>query len=163
RRSPRQGERFEYSNWRTMNCPACSATIDEKQRYCGHCGRPFATPTGAVTAELLTALPYPIALLLKEYDAEAHPYVKLHRICQTSEMLARFIAATALSELTMERDQPEYSRDLQKALAGDDDSGTRGLQWPSFGDWLTILQAASEAVMLAPSPFVPELPNFVTS
>jgi hypothetical protein len=39
---------------------------------------------------LLSRLPYPLALVLKEYIDQPNPYVKLHRLFNAAEMALRF-------------------------------------------------------------------------
>lgn len=92
---------------------------------------------------LIEKLPHPFGILLDEYYREKHPYVKLHRICECSEMLIRFLAIVSLAEIYRSNPGGEFPETIKSALLGKDHSEgvfRPSFSMPSFGDWLRILK-----------------------
>jgi hypothetical protein len=48
---------------------------------------------------LTNNLPFPIALIIKEYVTEENPFVKLHRMTDAAELLTRFLTGVLFSDL----------------------------------------------------------------
>ncbi len=109
--------------------------------------------------QLLRLLPQPLALLLSEYQQEAHCYVKLHRLCECVEMLVRFLVSVAFGELRRVGPGSFPSATLRRALLPDEGVRSR-IARPTFGDWLEILKAAVAELSSRQNLVVPELPGF---
>ena len=78
----------------------------------------------------LETLPTFIALPLAEYLREAHPVLKLHRLCDAAELITRWFTIIALAELR--RDDGEWPKELLRHLQ-------QQIERPTFGQWRNML------------------------
>ena len=103
---------------------------------------------------MILHLPSVIAIPLEEYFRETHPVQRLHRLCDTVEVLTKFLTIAALGELRRQlRGQP-LPETLLKVLQPQ-------IERPSFGQWLAMLLALTEAVAWDQAVCGPAFPNFV--
>ncbi|MCS7266312.1 MAG: zinc ribbon domain-containing protein, partial [Armatimonadetes bacterium] len=143
-----------------MICPKCGKEMTkvEKFWFCGECGMSVPIEHSPAFRELdpnhpfaplIDQLPTPVAFALWEYAIETNPYIALHRLCDSSEIITRFLTIVALSDLLRQFGQfPERVRD---AL-------TEKIERPTFGAWKELLQVACDCLE---SCFIAELPEFV--
>ena len=93
---------------------------------------------------LINRVPTPLAFSLNDYIQEDHPYIKLHRLCDGAEMACRFFTVIGLSEL------------VRNGWVGENESFQslllEKLTKPTFGQWVGILAATSEALTTSQSP-----------
>ena len=102
----------------------------------------------------LQHLPSVIAIPLEEYFRETHPVLRLHRLCDTVEVLTKFLTIAALGELRRQlRGQP-LPETLLKVLQPQ-------IERPSFGQWLAMLLALTDHVDWEDSVLGPAFSRFV--
>jgi hypothetical protein len=85
------------------------------------------------TPAYYSQLPTPIALLATEYFQESQPFIKLHRMIDTAEMVVRFFFIVAVSDL--HRQLMEFPPSFKDQLAS-------RLYKPVFGEWGELLSTA---------------------
>lgn len=118
----------------------------------------MSSPPEAVEHPLITLadhLPFPLALLCSEYVRENNPFVKLHRLTDTAEMLTRFATMVLLNEVL--RLHGEFPYDLRQMLS-------EKIERPTFSAWKDLLTLAREKLVREHDPgqlFVAELPDYV--
>jgi WD40 repeat protein len=147
-----------------MDCPHGHGpmTRGQKSWMCEDCGAriPFpmdAAPAVSSVMGRLGRLPSVLALPLHEFGAEAHPVMRLHRLCDAVEILTRFSTIVALGELRMRLGAGPLPEDLLRELQP-------RVEYPTFGKWRGMLDAVTRACRQAgkTSPLVVhELPDFV--
>jgi hypothetical protein len=125
------------------------------------CGRhdppkflPRQTPVVAAhpLAPLLEQLPTSLALPVAEFLREASPFVALHRLTDAAELVTRFFAIVALSDVHQQLGG--FPQSLQREL------GDR-LAGPTFGAWRDLAAAALRTIREQGRPcFLRELPDF---
>jgi hypothetical protein len=124
---------------------------------CGDCGHslPVGTPDlpGTPAADDLARLPSLLALPLREFAAERHPVMRLHRLCDAVEILTRFCVLVALGDLRVrlgDRPLPDgLLDDLQPQI-----------ERPTFGQWKAMLRALLAALPRDNLLVLPELHDF---
>src|SRR3954452_12897540 len=94
-------------------------------------------------------LPLPLAVVVKEYLDELHPVLKLHRLCDATEMLVRLLSTLALAEVLAEHKAAVPSA-LKNVLID-------SLERPTFGQWVAILREAGKALPSKDTMLFPEL------
>lgn len=102
--------------------------------------------------DLLQRLPTPLALPISEYLTEETPFIALHRLTDAAELITRFFAIVALSDVHQRLgDFPDaFKRELADKLAR-----------PTFGAWRDIADAALRTLQKQRQPsFITELPEF---
>jgi tetratricopeptide (TPR) repeat protein len=125
---------------------------------CGHHPQPVVLPVAptAPPAHLLTPLveelPTPLALPVAEYVREPNPFVALHRLTDAAELITRFFAIVALSDVHAN------PGGVPAALH---DELLDKLARPTFGAWRGLAESALRALDEAKRPcFVVELTRF---
>jgi len=106
--------------------------------------------TSSQTNPLVEGLPTPLALLIAEYYQETQPFIKLHRMVDTAEMIARFLFIVAVCDLYQQLgDFPDTFKDQL----------TSRLSRPLFSDWGEMLSTVLE-ILAHPNHdcFIEELP-----
>jgi len=83
--------------------------------------------------------PSVIAIPLAEYFRETHPVMRLHRLCDAVEVLTKFLTVAALGELKRQLQGQPLPEALLKVLQPQ-------IERPTFGQWLAMLLALTEAV-----------------
>lgn len=103
----------------------------------------------------LSSLPSVLAIPVAAFGVEAHPMMRLHRLCDAAEIVTRFCTIVALGELRQRLgDVPLPSALLETIQAN--------IERPTFGAWRELLRAIIEALDRAAPLVVRELPEFVT-
>jgi DNA polymerase III delta prime subunit len=111
-------------------------------------------PEGAINRSV-DLLPYTVASVVSEYAREANPFLKLHRLADSVEIITRFMAVVILSDHI--RQNGQFGASLQKVLV-------EKIERPSFGAWREILDAGCRTLPKRrgkPVCFVQELPAFI--
>jgi hypothetical protein len=143
-----------------MNCPTCQGTLiyDQERRAwkCEPCKTLFNENDPRLIRSLLSRLPYPLALVLKEYIDEPHPYVKLHRLFNAAEMAVRFLATIALREVEREKGIRHSSVELRGSIL-------RGIERPKFGNWVELLRSSVNEIPNEQHLLFKEIPSVATS
>lgn len=122
-----------------MRCPQCQSLMTKVQSVwvCGNLSahpEPIILPIEAnILPVLYNELPTPIALLVTEYEQERHPFIKLHRMIDASEMVLRFLFVVAVSDL--HRQLGSFPSVLKEQFAS-------RLYRPTFGDWSDMLSSS---------------------
>jgi hypothetical protein len=124
---------------------------------CGECGQSLPADTidlpGTPAAEDLAHLPSLLALPLREFAAERHLVMRLHRLCDAVEILTRFCVLVALGELRARLgDQP-----LPDGLL---DDLQPQIERPTFGQWKVMLRALLGALPRDNLLVLPQLRDF---
>lgn len=147
-----------------MRCPECQKEMTRVGNFviCGNHAQPISLPITERPAhpfmELLERLPTPLALPISEYLGEESPFIALHRLTDAAELITRFFAIVALSDVHQRLDDfPDaFKRELADKLAR-----------PTFGAWRDIAASALRTLQnqrqLADTevcPYVTELPEF---
>ena len=137
-------------------CPECNGALVEIGAYfiCESHGQVQPQP-GEPDDPLwgiASGLPFPLAVVIREYLAEHDTFARLWRLVDTAEVLTRFAATVALAEVRREADAlPE----VLQAKVG------KAIERPTFGAWrMTLesaLQASSRLHSSGQAPVVPEL------
>lgn len=115
-------------------------------------------PAATESHPLLTLshdLPFPLALIIRDYLSADNPFIKLHRLTDGAELLTRFVTIIVLSDLL--RLRGEYPESIRKELA-------ERIERPTFGAWRNILGSACEELFAKKRRaecFVTELPAYV--
>jgi len=120
-------------------------------------GKPFVAGDFMFRSPTLSVLlpPY-LAIPVREFDAEAHPVMRLHRLCDVAETATIFLAALALGELR--------GQDGNETLPGQLVRQIRGwVQRPTFGQWRDILGAILNALLDRKQLLLPEVPGVAKS
>jgi len=143
-----------------MNCPQCNRPMQQVGKFwvCGNHPQPVVIPkdTGEFLDQLpedyrfVEKLPTPLALPISEYVLEQHPYVALHRLTDSAELITRFLAMVLLADVR--RQGQDFPKALQKVLA-------EKLERPSFGAWLEIGRQALQSLK-RDRAFLPGLKDF---
>jgi tetratricopeptide (TPR) repeat protein len=130
---------------------------DEESWRCEQCGRLALPATDAPSATWLSTLarlPSVLAIPLREYALEHHPVQRLWRLCDSVEILTRFCTIVALGELRrLHGPNPlpdELLLDFRPLI-----------EWPTFGKWRVMLQAAVGCLPPERPLVVPQLAQFV--
>ncbi len=131
-----------------MLCPECGQEMARVGRYwvCGRDGTtvPVARSESMVSGlpadhpdfALVESLPTPLAFSLFEFLTEQHPYIALHRLCDTAEIITRFFTIVVLSDL-LRQYHGEFPEPVRIAL-------TEKIERPTFGAWKELLRIACE-------------------
>ena len=107
--------------------------------------------SGNPLPQLISELPLPVALVVSEYLEETNPYLKLHRLVDTAEMITRFFCVITVNDVYIQLGRFPY--DLRH-------DQLRKLRQPTFGRWKDILAAALQTLAdKKGSPFITELPR----
>ena len=114
------------------------------------CTRKCGGDLVAVEAPGYELLPSVVAIPLAEYHAEAHPVMRLHRLCDAVEIIVRFLTVTALGEVRR-RQGPDA---LPAALLG---VLRERIERPTLGQWRDMLAALIGELEGAGQPALPEL------
>jgi NACHT domain len=130
-----------------MDCPKCNGQLGREQRtwHCTRCDSVFALDDPRLSSALeaiVSCLPHPLAVLLKEYEEEKNLYLKLHRMCDAAEMLVRFLTGIAFAEVErccVEKIARASGGRLRQLII-------KRIQHPGFGHWVGFLAAAMEAL-----------------
>ncbi len=151
-----------------MLCPECGQEMMRVGRYwvCGEDGTtvPVARSESMVSGlpadhpdfALVESLPTPLAFSLVEFLTERHPYIALHRLCDTAEIITRFFTIVVLSDL-LRQCHGEFPEPVRIAL-------TEKIERPTFGAWKELLRIACEYLPKRKGRrhcFVKELPEYV--
>jgi WD40 repeat protein len=144
-----------------MDCPNGHGAMLRGRRswVCEECGQrlpvqPADPPPGPAPPSDLVGLPGLLAIPLEEYAAEAHPVLRLHRLCDAVEILTRFCAVVALGEVRARLGDGPLPDDLLRNVQPQ-------IERPTFGQWRDMLRALLGALGPGDSLVVPELPDFV--
>ena len=96
------------------NCPSCGSEIElfKNKWFCSNSLCDFISINHNLELQVKTSeehfdfrnYPPAIAIVLHEYSKEKNPYIKLHRLCDSAELITRFFAIISISDL--------YSREL---------------------------------------------------
>lgn len=97
----------------------------------------------------LQYLPSFLAIPLHEFAVEAHPVLKLHRLCDAAEVLTRFCAIVAIGEVCSLNDN-KLPENLLDELA-------QRIERPTFGAWRDMLAALLGHLPRTSPLVVPEL------
>jgi hypothetical protein len=150
-----------------MRCPQCAQALTAVGLFwvCPEHGIQSRTtdaptvsppdPEDYARLRLAQALPFPLALLISEYVREHNPFVKLHRLTDSAELLTRFAAMVVLSDIV--RQHGTFSDGLRQALA-------EKLARPTFGAWKDLLASACQDIPQRHGRvtcFVAELPAYI--
>jgi len=81
----------------------------------------------------VSKLPFPLAMVVSDYINEKNDYIKLHRLCDVSEMFTRFSVVVSLVHL--HQSNSGFSDAIKNVLKD-------SIKRPSFGAWLGILRQA---------------------
>jgi WD40 repeat protein len=103
----------------------------------------------------LSCLPSVLAIPLREFAEEPHSIVRLHRLCDTVEILTRFCAMTTLGELRQRAGEKPFPEGFAKNLRG------KAIMEPTFGKWKNLLIAAVDCLSGSDPLVVPEIVDFV--
>jgi hypothetical protein len=95
-----------------------------------------------------------LAIPLHEYAAEAHPVMRLHRLCDAAEILTRFLTIEALGELRTRLGSAPLPEEVLRVLQPQ-------IERPTFGQWRAMLAALVEHLERGDPLVLPELPDFV--
>jgi hypothetical protein len=94
----------------------------------------------------------PLAIPLDEWRREPHPVLKLYRLCDAAEVMARFLAAAAMGEWRV-----QAGGALPQTLL---DRVRRDVERPTFGRWRALLADLVADLHRGHPLVLPELPEF---
>jgi len=103
---------------------------------CGNHTQPIALPVGTPLAEripFVDSLPTPLALPIAEYLGASNSFIALHRLTDAAELITRFFAIVALSDVYQQLG--DFPQSLKRELPDK-------LAHPTFGAWRDITAAA---------------------
>src|SRR5450759_1383620 len=139
-----------------MECPNGHGPMTRGQKiwFCEECGlrRPrYLAPPESPSSRLagLDCLPSMLGIPLREFEEEAHPVMRLHRLCDAIEILTRLFTIVSLAELRWHLGDAPLPEDLLRELQPQ-------IERPTFGQWRNMLQAVSLAGRRSASLVVPE-------
>jgi lipoprotein NlpI/predicted negative regulator of RcsB-dependent stress response len=104
--------------------------------------------------ERLRRLPSLVAIPLRDYLWEAHPVLRLHRLCDAVEILVRFLMIAALGEVRRLSGTGPLPARLLRAFQPN-------IERPTLGRWRDMLGAAVTELADEKDLVLPELPDFV--
>ena len=146
-----------------MQCPDCQRPMTRVGAFwvCGGHASPVVQPVevAAVTPSthalgpLVEQLPTPLALPVAEYAAASAPFVALHRLTDAAELITRFFAIVALTDVR--RRLGAFPESLKNLLAST-------FSRPTFGAWRGIADAALRTLGPGAACFFVELPSYWT-
>jgi WD40 repeat protein len=99
-------------------------------------------------------LPSVLAIPFGEYAHETHLVMRLHRLCDSVEILTRFSFIVELGELRKRLGNDPFPEPLARALRDQ-------IERPTLGQWKNLLQVAAESLARTDPLVVPELREFV--
>lgn len=141
---------------RNWICEDCDCKVPLAPQAAPPPALPAAFPAMPCTEQALPQLPSLLAIPLQEMLHEAHPVMRLHRLCDAVEILTRFLTVVALGEVR--RGLGEEAPLPQELLTVLQDQ----IQRPTFGQWRNMLVALVQSPAIGGNPVVPELPGFLT-
>ena len=125
------------------------AVLGDRKRLLGAIAALTSTQLETAAVDTLTplidALPTPLALLLRDFQQETHPVLKLWAACDTLEILLRLLVFLSIAELVQSGPLPDK---LLQSL-GD------GIETPSLSTWESMANAAANR--LSSDTLFPEL------
>lgn len=139
-----------------MQCPRCqkAMTRGRKSWICEDCEHRvlFAPIPTSPLIELagLDRLPSVLALPLSEFVVEYHRVMRLHRLCDTVEIVTRYLTLLALGEVRQKAGVGPLPDDLLSALQP-------RVEYPTFGKWRGMLEALLKHCPRTSPLIVPEL------
>lgn len=145
----------------TYRCERCKRDWDDSAaeendftctKKCG--GHVTRIPDGAVAVDTdpTEHLPSVLAVVLRAYQTESHPVMRLHRLCDACEVLARFLSLVSWADLHALLGEKLPDR-LVSAMAAQ-------IERPTFGMWARMLGSLSKEGLQLPGLVVPELAPF---
>jgi hypothetical protein len=121
-----------------MDCPHGHGPLLKGKKYwvCEECGHrvPVSDAAAGPPPDALAALPSPLALPLRDYAQEAHPVLRLHRLCDAVEIVTRFCVVVALGEQRVRCAGQPLPEALLRELRP-------RIELPTFGKWKAMLEA----------------------
>jgi hypothetical protein len=103
----------------------------------------------------LDRLPSLLAIPLSELATEAHPVLRLHRLCDAVEILTRFTTIVVLGEIRGQLGTKAWPGELLLRLQ-------EQIERPTLGRWMDMLAALVAGLDQTAPLVVPELLDFVT-
>ena len=143
------------SNTKCSNC-GTEMTPGIGFRVCLSCGQ-HVQDTGVPESLPIDFddLPSFLSIPWAEFQSETHALVRLHRLCDTVEILTRLLSIIALGECRRALGDKSLPRDLIDVLRS-------RIERPTFGQWRDILLAlVNSSTYSHADPVVPELTAFV--
>jgi hypothetical protein len=114
---------------------------------------PGTAPSGLPSTQF-DRLPSVLAIPLGEYAHESHPVMRLHRLCDSVEILTRFSFIVELGELRKRLGDDPLPEPLARTLRDQ-------IERPTLGQWKNLLQVTAEALSRTDPLVLPELREFV--
>jgi WD40 repeat protein len=115
---------------------------------------PSGGPPPIAASGRFDRLPSVLAIPLGEYAREMHPVMRLHRLCDSVEILTRFSFIVELGELRKRLGDNPFPEPLARALRDQ-------IERPTLGQWKNLLQVTAEGLSRTEPLVVPELREFV--
>ncbi|MCP4106055.1 MAG: protein kinase [Desulfobacteraceae bacterium] len=152
-----------------MNCPKCRKDLlpaKDGAGFCTLCGELFSKEQidtliktmSALSAEKfpldLNGMPSFLAIPADEYLKENNPVIKLHRMCDAVDILARFLAICGIAEIRGSSEHGELPSELLEILQPD-------IENPCPGKWLELIEKIANIAGKTDFPVLKELPGFV--